>query len=343
MTRPALDVPGLAAVMRSHGLDVAGGLSLSRAGFGHSNLTYVAADEKGQRWIVRRPPLGELLSSAHDVEREYRILAALGGTDVPVPVVHCSVARGVAADVPVIVMEFVDGQVVDGFEALGRLSSSVRTVLVTELSAVLTAIHAVDIAAVGLDRLASHHAYAPRQLKRWSSQWENSRTRDLPALDAVTALLRRHAPPQERLSLIHGDFSLRNLIVDPGSGVVRAVLDWELSTLGDPLSDVGMALAYWTLADASDAGRGGQATSSPAKEERAEFVRAYLKASRIGETHVAYWHALGLWKLAIITEGVVRRDLDRPGNAGAMGMPIPSDVDRLIELAAGVARAASLE
>jgi aminoglycoside phosphotransferase (APT) family kinase protein len=342
MTRTAVDVSELAAVMRAHGLDVMGVLSIARVGFGHSNLTYIATDGEGRRGVVRRPPHGTLLSSAHDVEREYRILNALGPTGVPVPVMYCSVNRGVVADVPVIVMEYVDGQVVDGFEALGQLSSGVSTALVAQLSAVLAAIHAVDIAKVGLSGLASHSAYAPRQLKRWSSQWEHCRTRGLPALDAMTDLLRRNTPPQERLSLVHGDFSLRNLIVAPENGTVRAVLDWELSTLGDPLSDVGTVLAYWTLADTSGLGRAGRAPSSTAEDESAQFVRSYLEASSNAGTHVAYWHALGLWKLAIITEGVIRRDLDEPDNAGAMDVPVSSEVDRLIELATGVAHAAGI-
>ncbi len=329
--------------MRDHGLEVAGDLRLARVGFGHSNLTYIATDEDDHRWIVRRPPHGELLASAHDVEREYRILTALAGTDVPVPVMHLSADRGTLADVPVIVMEFVDGQVVDGFESLDGLRGDVRARLVKQLARVLAAVHAVKIDSVGLDGLASHGAYVPRQLKRWTSQWDRSRTRDLPPLAALTDLLRRNAPPPDRFGLIHGDFSPRNVVIDPGTGAIRAVLDWELSTLGDPTADVGTALAYWTHADLSEGGTRGAEDPKLVAEERAGFVRDYLTESGSEETFVAYWHALGLWKLAIITEGVLRRAIDEPANVGAMSVPTVEEVDRLVDVAAKVARTAGLK
>ena len=341
MSAPALDVPRLADAMRARGLAVTGRLSLSRVGFGLSNLTYVAEDAAGRRRVVRRPPLGQLLVSAHDVEREARILAALGATEVPVPEVYCSLAAGEVADVPVVVMEYVDGHVIDGFEAVGRLPSAVRAPLVADLARVLAAIHRVELVDVGLHDLASHGPYAERQLRRWSAQWGRSRTRELPALEAMTELLRRKAPPQERTCLLHGDFSPRNLIVDPDLGAVRTVLDWELSTLGEPLADVGAVLAYWTVADATLA-RSGTPVAESSEPDRRQLVRRYLAAAGGDEGDVAYWHALGLWKLAVITEGVIRRAVDDPGNIAATGVPDPVDVDHLIELATVVAEAAGL-
>ena len=328
--------------MRSHGLPVAGELLLSRAGVGRSNLTYAAADEDGHRWIVRRPPEGELLASAHDVEREYGILAALGPTAVPVPTMHCLLERGVVADVPVLVMEHVDGDVVTGFEGLRGLRAGVRAALVSELATVLGAIHAVDVGRAGLDQLSSHAPYAPRQLKRWLIQWERSRTRDLPALDALAARLRRNAPPQLGLSLLHGDYSPHNLIVDPGSGSIRAVLDWELSTLGDPLADVGTVLAYWTVAELSDAEEPSRTEVAPAGSDRAAFLQTYLEARGADDAHVAYWHALGLWKLAIITDGVIRRSAGEAGDASGPDSPSPAQVERLVEVADRVADRAGL-
>ena len=339
---PAVVVSRLVDGMRSHGLEVSGRLDLSRIGAGQSNLTYLATDQRGSRWIVRRPPLGELLESAHDVEREYRILTALAGADVAVPAVYVCLERGDAADVPVVVMEHVDGQVLDGFASLHELDAPARAGLLAALPKALAAIHAVDITHTGLSTLGSHGPYAPRQLKRWSAQWDRSRTRDLPALDQMTELLVRHVPISGGVSLIHGDFSPHNSIVDPASGAVRAVLDWELSTLGEPLADVGTTLAYWSVADVTGPRRtGGEDDRSAA--ERAQFVRAYLELSGAGQADVAYWHALALWRLAIITEGVIRRAVDEPGNAGGRTAPENSDVDRLLQAAREVARDAGLE
>ena len=337
MSEEALNAPRLAAAMRGHGLPVLGDMQISPIGLGRSNLTYLLTDAAGRRWVARRPPLGPLLASAHNVERETGILSALGRTDVPVPDIHCLLAAGEAAGVPVVVMEFVDGQVVDGFDGLRRLPVGVRTALVTDLARVLTTIHQVDLTAVGLDDLASQGPYAARQLRRWSRQWENSRTHERPALDTLTDLLRRYAPDPGACSLIHGDLSPNNLVVDPDHGTIRAVLDWELSTLGEPLADLGTVLAYWTVADA----KLGLVGTAPVAE-REELTRRYLTATGLAEGDVAYWHALGIWKLAIITEGIRRRVLDQPMNAAATGLPASADVDRLVELAREVADAAGL-
>jgi len=333
--RVDVDVARLADAMRTEGLDVNGVLRLDRIGDGQSNLTYHAVDERKNSWIVRRPPLGELLASAHDVVREYRILKALAGTEVPVPAVHCALPPGSVAEVPVVVMAYVAGHVVDGFDGLGNLTPDARRTLTRDLSEVLAQVHGVVLEEVGLKDLASHAPYAPRQLKRWATQWEVSRTRDLAPLDELTELLWRNAPSRTAIALIHGDFSLRNLITDGNTGKIRAVLDWELSTLGDPLADVGTTLAYWTV---SDHGAAAGAVAPVPHEERAEFVRAYLQASRRDGTDIPYWHTLGLWKLAIIAEGVIRRGQNTPANAAATGLPTIAEVDRFVAVARRIAR-----
>ena len=211
---------------------------------------------------------------------------------------------------------------------------------------VLAAVHAVDLRETGLDSLASHATYAPRQLRRWSAQWAWSRTRPSPTLDDLTELLRRTAPGPSELCLLHGDLSPHNLLVDTGTGTVTAVLDWELSTLGDPLADVGTVLAYWTLADLSDvsppAGGNGDGPAVGAASGRDTFLQGYLRTSGRAGTRVAYWHALALWRLAIITAGVLRRAVDEPRNTGTRRVPDPADVDRLAQAAWTVARTAGL-
>ncbi|EUA54424.1 phosphotransferase enzyme family protein [Mycobacterium xenopi 4042] len=148
-------------------------------------------------------------------------------------------------DVPLLLMEYVDGLVIDRMEKAESLTPQRRRQIGLSMAKTLATIHAVDITEVGLADLASHKPYAQRQLKRWARQWELSKTRDLPDLDDLTRRLAAAAPAQQELTLVHGDFHLRNVITSHTNGEVVAVLDWELSTLGEPLADMGSLLAYW--------------------------------------------------------------------------------------------------
>lgn len=346
-TGVALDLDVLAALLRSDGHAVEGHLVADRIGRGQSNLTYLVRDEGGRQWIARRPPRGELLASAHDVLREHKILAALAGTAVPVPQVVGRYVDDALAETPVVIMEYVDGLVVDRDEVAERLGLSLRVAIGPSMARALAAVHEVDVDEVGLGDLASRTNYAARQLKRWSRQWEASRTRDLPRLDAMTELLRRRMPEPSvhagrTIALVHGDFHLRNVIVDPELGDVRAVLDWELSTLGDPLADIGSLLAYWP--EASDGATHAFAASAlPGFSSREQVVTTYLEASGRERTDLDYWHALGLWKIAVIAEGVMRRALDEPTNAADGGPPPPEAVEQLVERAWVVAETAGLD
>jgi aminoglycoside phosphotransferase (APT) family kinase protein len=328
----ALDLRALGKVLRERGVEMRGDLEGTRLGLGQSNLTYLATDDSGGRWIVRRPPRGQLLASAHDVLREARILSALVDTGVPVPRVFCAVTDDAVAEAPVVVMECIDGTVVDRMAIAEMLPMAVRRGLSRAIPNTLAAIHAVDLDAHGLSTIASHAPYAARQLRRWSRQWEQSKTRELAELDALTELLRRTAPRQQRMTLVHGDFHLRNLICAPESGDIRAVLDWELSTLGDPLADVGTMLAYWTQADDVEVGLF-DASSLPGFVTRAELVEEYCRTAGVDDEHIDYWHALGLWKIAIIAEGVLRRALDEPSNAAEGGPGDPARIPLIIERA----------
>lgn len=338
----AIDLGVLADLMRADGLDVVGTMSASRIGRGQSNLTYLVEDDAGHRWIARRPPRGQLLQSAHDVQREHRILSALQGTDVPVPRMLGEYVADQLADAPVILMEHVDGLVVDREEVAESLPMSLRGALGPSIARTLAQIHAVDLDAVGLSGLASHAPYAERQLKRWARQWEDSRTRDLPALDRMTELLRRRVPEQREVTLVHGDFHIRNVIVDAESGEVRAALDWELSTLGDPLADIGSTLAYWPE-EADPPTVLFAASARPGFADRRALADVYLEASGRDGSDLDYWHVLGLWKIAVICEGVLRRALDEPSNAADGGPPEPLFVDQLIDRAWRTAADAGLD
>jgi len=337
----AVDLAVLGRVLQGRGVHVRGELTGFRVGLGQSNLTYIVTDDLGSRWVVRRPPRGELLASAHDVQREARILAALASTDVPVPRVFCTVSDDAVADAPIVVMEYIEGMVVDRTAVAESLPMPVRREISREIPRTLAAVHAVDLEENGLVALASHAPYAARQLRRWSRQWEQSKTRELPELDALTALLQRSIPPQSRITLVHGDFHIRNLICAPWTGKIRAVLDWELSTLGDPLADVGTMLAYWTQADDAEVGLF-DASSLPGFATRSELVDEYCKNAGVVGDHIDYWHALGLWKVAIIAEGVLRRALDEPSNAAEGGPGDPAVLSLIIERAWQVVRSAGL-
>ncbi|MET8797717.1 phosphotransferase family protein [Nocardia sp. NPDC004568] len=333
-----LDPVALAQWMRAQGAQVTGGLSAVRVGQGQSNLIYLLTDEAGARWIARRPPLGELLASAHDVAREYRILHALQDTDVPVPRLVGLCEEEAVADVPVVVMSHVDGTVVDRMDVAESLDPTVRRAVGLGLVRTLARIHSVDVDTVGLGDLASRSPYAERQLRRWTRQFEDSRTRDRPDLEALTALLQANIPPAGDLSLVHGDFHVCNTIVDPATGAPNAVLDWELSTLGDPIADLGTTLAYWPQAGERPSGTFA-APTLPGFPRREEMAAEYLSASGRDGASLAFWHVLGVWKIAIICDGVHRRVLDNPANAATSGVPTPESIQATIdhawEIAAG--------
>jgi aminoglycoside phosphotransferase (APT) family kinase protein len=322
--------------MVGQGLDVTGSVSVGRVGLGQSNLTFRVVDEADVVRVLRRPPLGHLLESAHDVLREARIMAALGETAVPVPQVYGVLQPGVVGDdVPAFMMSWIDGTVVDTMQGATALSKPARAKASHSLVHAMAKVHAVDLDATGLRSLASNGPYAPRQLKRWSAQWERSRTRDLPELDRLTDWLGRHLPTEKELSLVHGDLHVRNVIVDDDTYDVAAVLDWELSTLGHPLADLGTLLAYWP-----DPGEDGLDDFVPSHLDgfasQAELVDAYALASGRDVDDIAYWHVLGLWKLAIIAEGVLRRTIDEPLNKAADGTPSAERIDGLVDRAARI-------
>ncbi|MFD6895479.1 phosphotransferase family protein [Rhodococcus sp. NPDC060086] len=320
---------------------LAGPLTFERIGLGQSNLTYLIGEASGRQWVLRRPPLGTLLASAHDVAREARILSALEHSAVPVPRILAVTDDPSVTDAPLVLMEFVDGLVVDRMAVAEALTPKQRHTIGIRLPRTLAAIHAVDLHAVGLADLASHKPYAQRQLTRWSGQWERSKTREIPGLDDLTRRLSASIPEQREVTLVHGDFHLRNLITSPDDGEVRAVLDWELSTLGEPLADMGSMLAYWSEPGEHTAGDF-PATQLDGFPSRAALVEMYLAETGRDPAALKFWHALGLWKVAIIAEGVMRRALDDPRNKAAASTPTVERIDALVDAARAVAADAGI-
>ncbi len=327
-----LEVDRVTTWMEGLDVDCRPPLRFSRLGYGQSNLTFLVTDSDQRRWVLRRPPLGELLASAHDVEREYRILAALEATAVPTPRVLALTSDPRVSDGPLVLMEHVDGVVVDTLEVAERLAVEQRRAIGFGLIEALAQVHEVDLDQTGLTSLSSHAPYAERQLKRWHRQWRLSQTRDLPAIDHLAQELRKAIPAQHELTLVHGDFHLRNLIVSAAGGSVRAVLDWELCTLGDPLADLGGLLAYWPHP-------GEPAASSLTVPAISGFPRRHQLASAYAERTgrpldaLSFWYALALWKVAIIAEGVLRRARDDPRNAAAGAAVTRRTVDDLVDRA----------
>jgi aminoglycoside phosphotransferase (APT) family kinase protein len=282
---------------------------------GHSNLTFGVTDGAGGHWVLRRPPLGHVLATAHDMRREHTIISALGPTPVPV-----APALGLCMDetvngAPFYVMGFVDGHVVrDAATARTQLDESGRRRAGESIADVLARIHAVDPDAVGLGELGRKDGYIERQLNRWYKQFQQSKTRELPLVDEVYELLRQRIPPaQGEATIVHGDYRLDNCMVD-GDGEVIAVLDWEICTLGDPMADVGLLMVYWNDPDDESAALLTAPTTVEGFPRRADLLERYALQSGRDVSTVDYYVAFGYWKLACIVEGVYARYV-----GGAMG------------------------
>jgi aminoglycoside phosphotransferase (APT) family kinase protein len=282
-------------------------LAFERISGGHSNLTYRATDAGGSRWALRRPPLGKRLGSAHDMAREHKVVSALGPTEVPVaPVVGLCEDESVN-DAPFYVMEFVEGPILRGLaEAEAFPDEADRQAIAARVADTLVAIHAVDPDAVGLGDLGRKEDYVARQLHRWQGQWEKSKTREIPAIDEVHERLSARIPEQGPATIVHGDYRLDNMILTP-AGEVAAVVDWELCTLGDPLADVGLLMAYWPERGEETIALGQPANLAPGFPVREELAARYAERSGRDLSQLDFYVALGYWKLAIILEGVYAR------------------------------------
>jgi len=295
---------------------------------GRSNLTYrlTVSGPAGDRLLVlRRPPLGHVLPTAHDMSREFRVLSALAGTQVPVarPVAFCDDAEVVGA--PFYLMEYVPGVVLRTRQDTAALTAAQNADLSERLADMLAAIHGVDVEAVGLGGLGRGAGYLARQLSRWQRQWELSQTREVPGYDQLVARLTATLPPEGETTLVHGDFRLDNLLVTVSPRPrITAVVDWEMATLGDPLADLGLTLVYWADPGEEgwldpDSGTPGPAaqgpglrtdgTTSPGFLTRAEFAAGYARRTGRDISRIGYYVAFGYFKLAVVLEGIHARYL----------------------------------
>ena len=311
--RPAhrFDEPALAAWLARH---VEGGgapLAVRQFAGGQSNPSFLLACGM-RRLVLRKAPPGRLLPSAHRVDREHRVMTALRDTGVPVPRTLGLCEDASVIGTPFFVMEYVPGRILRDATLPGTPAAE-RAAIFEALLDVLARLHAVDPAAVGLADFGRPGSYFARQVARWSQQWSLSRTHEVPAMDALLDWLPHHLPADDVTTLVHGDYRLGNLILDPGKPRVVAVLDWELSTLGHPLAD----LAYHCIFDVIGGGpEGGAGARPPGLPSETEVVAGY--ARRTGRDPGAAWSfclAFSLFRLAAITQGVYARGLQ--GNAAS--------------------------
>lgn len=309
------DLPGIRrdAVERFFAAHVPGGagpLRFSLISGGRSNITY-RVDGAGGTWVLRRPPLGHVLPTAHDMAREYRVIAALGATDVPVARAIALCEDTAVNDAPFYVMSHVEGVVLEAKLPAGFADTEAeRARIGGALVATLAKLHAVDYRAIGLADFGRPEGYVERQVRRWAQQWERSKTGPLPAIEALVRRLAAAIPNSPAPTLVHGDYRLGNLALDPRDpGRVAAIFDWEMATLGDPLADLGYTLIYWTEVDDATSGTpfGASVTAQPGFTTRAELIEAYARATGRDVRAVDFYQVLALYKLAVISEGIYAR------------------------------------
>ncbi|GLZ13496.1 acyl-CoA dehydrogenase [Actinomadura sp. NBRC 104425] len=327
---PGIDVPRLAGWL-AQALPGSGRITaVDLISGGRSNLTYrIALDGAGnggpgtgRQVVLRRPPLGHVLPTAHDMAREYRVLSALGPrTDVPVPATLAFCDDESVIGAPFYLMDHVAGRVLREAEDADGLTPEQAAGLSERLVEALAAIHTVDVDAVGLGDFGRPDGYMARQLRRWGKQWDASQeavraagaVHDVPEYDRLAARLAERLPDRGRAALVHGDFRLDNALVrlEPAPRIA-AVVDWEMSTLGDPLSDLGLTLVYWAQADDPDSERlpvGASVTTAPGFVTRREFTERYAALTGFDLADIDFYVAFACFKLAVILEGIHARFL----------------------------------
>ncbi|WP_455354705.1 phosphotransferase family protein [Streptomyces sp. SYSU K217416] len=268
---------------------------------GRSNLTYSVTDGTS-RWVVRRPPLGHVLATAHDMKREHRVIDALHGTAVPVPTPVLLCEDDTVIGSPFYVMEFVDGTPYRTADELAALGPQRTRDAVLALADTLVDLHAVDPAAVGLADFGRPQGFLDRQLRRWGKQLDASRNRELAGIDELHAALGRELPASPAPTVVHGDFRLDNVLIGSDDSI-KAVLDWEMSTLGDPLTDLGLLAMYSAPLDLPDSPVSTTA-GAPGHPTPRELIERYAARSGRDTSAISWYTAFAWFKLAVILEGI---------------------------------------
>jgi aminoglycoside phosphotransferase (APT) family kinase protein len=320
-TRPvapqhAFDIDRLAAWMRAHVDDFRGELKVEQFKGGQSNPTFLL-EAGGKRYVMRRKPPGNLLPSAHAVDREYRVIRALAQTDVPVAKAHALCEDPEVIGTAFYVMDHVDGRILWN-SALPDHAPQQRAAMFDEMNRVIAALHSVDYAKLGLADYGKPGNYLERQVARWTKQYRASETETIEAMDRLIDWLPQHIPAGDETAIVHGDYRIDNVIFHPTEPRILAVLDWELSTLGHPLADFAYHCMTWRMAPGASRGLAGldlKALGIPTEEE---YVEAYCR--RTGRAGIAreqweYYMVFNMFRLTGILQGVMARALQ--GNASS--------------------------
>jgi len=303
-----VNVANVTAWFHDH-TEIEGPLQFGLIAGGRSNMTFTVTDAADRSFVLRRPPLGPLLPSAHDVAREHRLMHALQDSAVPVPLLVGLCQDEAVNDRDFYVMHFLDGVIVRDVEIGRTIDEAARTRMSHELVNTLCALHRVDIDEVGLGNLAKRSGYIERQIKRWSGQWDQSKTRELPVIERVADYLRENLPVDAQTTIAHGDYRLSNCMMDP-AGPVAGVLDWELCTLGDPMADLAGLLGYWFDPAAEDQQGDNETTGLAGFLSREEIAGLYADEMGVSLDLVDYYRGFAAWRLACISEGVYARYLN---------------------------------
>ncbi len=286
--------------------DLDGPMTVERIAGGQSNPTFFLTFPE-RRLVLRKKPAGPILPSAHAIDREFRVLRALGETDVPVPRALLYCAEDDIVGTPFYVMERLDGRVFED-AALPGLSPADRRAIYLSTAEALARLHAVDPHTIGLADYGRPGNYFERQIARWSKQWADSPTSDIPALDALTRWLPQNLPPDDgRVAIAHGDFRIGNLIFHPNEPRVVGILDWELSTLGHPLADLGFCCMPWHTAPDEYAGLLGLDREALGLPDEDTFVAHYMRHARPTGPLRAFHIAFALFRFAVIFVGIADR------------------------------------
>jgi len=312
----AFDTARLAAWMQANVAGFKGSIEVRQFAGGQSNPTYLVQSAT-HSYVLRRKPTGKLLPSAHAVDREFRVIAALQDTEVPVPKAHALCKDPTVIGTEFYVMDYVEGRLFWD-AALPEVASADRRAIYDEMTRVIAALHAVDYSTVGLSDYGKHGHYIERQVARWTQQYRAAQTETIDAVERLIEWLPKHIPADEETSIVHGDFRLDNAIFHPREPRILAVLDWELSTLGHPLVDLAYLCMRYHLSADQFKGLGGLDTAALQIPSEAECVADYCRRRgrpQVGPQEWTYYLAFNMFRLTGILQGVLARAIQ--GNASS--------------------------
>jgi aminoglycoside phosphotransferase (APT) family kinase protein len=310
--RLCFDADALESYLREHIGGLKGPIEVAQFKGGQSNPTYCITAANGKRFVLRRKPPGTLLPSAHAVDREYAVLQALHATGFPVarPYVLCQDDSIIGT--AFYLMDYVEGRVLWDQSLPGMLPSE-RFAIWSELNRVIALLHSIDFRAVGLEGFGKPGSYIERQIARWTRQYRTSETEGIPAMDDLIAWLPQNIPPQTSTGIVHGDFRLDNMIFHASGPRILAVLDWELSTLGDPLADFAYHCMSWHIPPGQFRGIAGLDLNALGIPDEREYLAMYCNRSGrsgIDANHWNFYIAYNLFRIAAILQGIAKRVLD---------------------------------